>query len=248
MFKKILFIIMIFSANLFAFVNNYYATLEPIETYNIKSNVSGKVLFINRKLEATVAHNEILVHIDDEIDKKQLRYLNQKINIINNMLNIETDNYNAIKNLATKSKLEKDNSKLKILNVKSTLNDLLTKKLTLENTIANKTIKSPNTYIYKFLVNKGDFVNFGSPLFIAKKINQGKLTIYLSNDELKNIKNKIIYINDKPTKLTISKIFAIADEQKISSYKCEIVVNQPLKLAKFSQLLKINFKDIKQQE
>jgi hypothetical protein len=241
--KKILFIVtVIFNISLSA--GSYYALLEPIETYNIKSNVSGKVVYINRDIEGRIAKDDTIIKIDDSIDKNELVFLEDKISIFKQMLKIEQNNYKTIKKLSTKSRFEKDSAKMKILNIKSSLNDLKTKKLFLEDKISNKNIKSENNYIYKLLVNSGDFVNPGSPLMITKKISQGKLTIYLPLSETTKVKNQSIYLNDKKTNLKISKLYAVADEQKISSYKCEIVVDEPLKFSSFSKLIKIDFKDI----
>jgi hypothetical protein len=242
--KKTLFILTtIFNLSLFA--NSYYALLEPVETYNIKANASGQIVFVNRNIEGKIADDKPIILIDDKINKEELKYLNEKIDIVKDMLKIDQDNYNTIKKLSTKSKFEKDNAKMKILNIKSNLNDLKTKKLFLKDKINNKTITSQNNYIYKIMVNDGDFVNFGSPLLIAKKISKAKLTIYLGYDSIKDIKDKEISLNDKKTNLKIDKIFAIADEQKISSYKCEIIVDNPLSFGGFSQLFKIDFKDKK---
>jgi hypothetical protein len=242
--KKILFILtIIFSSNLLA--NSYYALLEPIETYNIKSSVRGQVIYVNRDIEGRVANDDMIINIDDKIDKEELKYLNDKIDIVMDMFKIEQNNYNTIKKLSTKSKFEKDSAKIKILNIKSTLNDLKTKKMFLEDKIKNKTIKSKGNFIYKIIVNNGDYVNLGSPLMTAKNISQGKLTVYLPLDEAQKIKSRVIFIDDKKSNLNISKIYAIADEQKVSSYKCEIIINKPMQLSSFSKLIKIDFKEIK---
>jgi hypothetical protein len=243
--KKIFFtltaIFNLFNAALYA--NPYYATLEPVETYNIKASVSGKVVFIDRSLEGKEikkVNRVTLIQIDDSLNKIDLQMTDTKIDIVKSMIKIEESNYETINKLATKSKIEKDSAKLKVLNLESTLSDLKTKKATLEDTINNKRITVNNAYVYKLMVNTGDYVGPGTPLAVIKDISKGKLTFYIPIDQAGTIRSKEIYLNGQKSQVQINKIYQIADEVKISSYRCEIIVPDP---TVFSQLVKIEFID-----
>jgi hypothetical protein len=110
----------------------------------------------------------------------------------------------------------------------------------LKDNIAKKNIKVHHKFLYKLLVHKGDFVNMGTPLAQVQELTKGKLVLFLEAEELKDIKAKTIYIDDKPTKLKISKIWKVTDEKFISSYRTEIIINHPKD--NFSKLLKVEFK------
>lgn len=89
-------------------------------------------------------------------------------------------------------------------------------------------------------MNKGDFVNMGTPLAQLKDLTSAKLVLFLERDELKNIKEKSIYIDDKVSEYKISKVWEVADEKFISSYRTEIIIKNPKE--SFSKLLKVEFK------
>ena len=93
--------------------------------------------------------------------------------------------------------------------------------------------------IYKTYVNEGDFVNIGAPLVDAYDISKGKLTIFLSKEDVEKAPSSVMYINDKATKIKIDKVWKVVDTQNISSYRTEIIVPAP---KRFSELLKIEFK------
>jgi hypothetical protein len=77
------------------------------------------------------------------------------------------------------------------------------------------------------------------PIAILKDLSRAKLTIYLSSDELKNLKSKKIYLDGKVTNLKFNKIWRVADSKNISSYKAEIVLKP---IANFSKLIKVEVK------
>ena len=59
---KIIWICLLSISTIFA--SEYYAKLEPIESYQIKSAVSGKVIYSNSKIEGLKANNSTIIEID----------------------------------------------------------------------------------------------------------------------------------------------------------------------------------------
>ena len=47
----------------------FYAKLEPIQTNEIKSEVSGKVIFSNSKIEGLQSNNTKIIEIDSILDR-----------------------------------------------------------------------------------------------------------------------------------------------------------------------------------
>jgi len=246
----------------------YYAKVEPYEAYSIKASASGEVVSVFKEAEGKVSNGGVLLQIDDFLNKKELKsskikllslkktmeLTNENMRNSKEVENIRKSNYKKIKNLKTKSRTSKDaelinfiNASNQVLslensleNLKVSINDLEFKIASLEDTIAKKSVNIKKGFlIYKTYVNEGDFVNVGMPLVDAYDISKGKLTIYLSKEDVDNAKNSVIYINDKKSSYKVDKIWSVVDTQNISSYKAEIIIPAP---KRFSELLKIEFK------
>jgi len=232
-----LFLFFIFTISLFA--NDYFAKIEPINTYTVQSKVSGSIVQIKQNLENHFIKHSVIIEIDKKEDLKDKIQLEQKLNNFKEILQIEKETLKSFQKVSAKSKLDKDTQKIKILNTQSTINDLTTQYNKLLDKINDKTVTINNLYLDNIAVSKGDWVNIGTLLYTAYDLSKGKITIYIPIDDIKNIISKTIYLNDKKTNLKLTKISKVADKIHISAYKCEIVIPQ---VKQFSQIVKINFK------
>jgi len=246
----------------------HYAKLEPYDRVLLKSAVSALVMDVNLEAEAKLIKNERVIYLDDSLDKVNLSSSKKSMKILKEMLKINQDiakalaetlkrqesYYKRINKLSTASKTQKDtaysaftsaktqhlNTKEKILSLEKQILDLRYKIAGLEDSIAKKSIILKNKYLYKLTVRKGDFVTMGSPLAEIMDISKAKLTLFLDSEELLDLEHKKIYLNDKKTELKISKIWKIADDKYISSYRAEIIL--PMPKDEFSKLVKIEIK------
>jgi len=236
------------------FSNEYYSKAEPLWSFSIKSDVSGKVILSDELKEGKQGSDSIVIKIDDKIDKIDLKTsqteldkLKQMIDISKKIYQIDKRSYDKIKDLSTYSRTQKDAKLIKMLSSKNTLltqqtnlEKLKLKIETLKDKINKKNIKvSSKYYITKIYPKKGDFVNLGSPLLDIADLSASKLTIFVTSDDLKKIKNSTILINGKKQKYKIVKILKVADSTNLSGYKVEIVIAPP-KI--FSQLVKVEIK------
>jgi len=221
------------------FASEYYAKVEPVSIYNVKSSVSGKVLYVNKDIESKNIKNETIVKIDANVNKIDLKQSKIKLKGLKDILTIEKNTLNSFKKVSSKSRFDKDNQRIKILNVTSSISDLETKIATLNDFITNKTLKEQNKYIYNIAVEIGDYVNPGTLLYTAMDLTKGKLEIYIPISKANDIKTKTIYLNGVKTDLKISKLYTVSDTKHISSYKCEINIPTP---KEFSRLTKIEFR------
>ena len=246
----------------------HYAKVEPYESITLKSAVSAQV--INSKLELEGKHikSSTIIQLDDKLDKIKLKSDREALKFIKSMIRSNQNNllslgeskkrqeayYIRISNISTASITQKDkafysyiSAKTQYFSTKEKIDSLRKQKLDLiynierlKDSVEKKSIKIKNRFLYKLLVNKGDFVNMGIPLAQIKDLTKAKLVLFLEADEIKDIKLKIIYIDGKATKYKVSKIWSVADEKFISSYRTEIVINNPKD--SFSKLLKVEFK------
>ncbi len=248
--------------------SEYYAKAEPKELFSVKALVSGEVVFVNDRQEGTESDGNVVVIVDDAIDKEdlkssklKLKYLLSNISLMNqNLVNskrvaqINEDNYKRVKNLSSYSKTQKDTKLLSMINaqnsyisVKTSLENLKTQKedlklkiKTLQDRIKKKNISVLNgQYIYKIYPRIGDYVNPGTKLMDLYDVSGAKLVIYLSLDELVGIEQKKIYLDGLETSYKIDKTWSVADSVNISSYRVEILIKKP---KQFSKLVKIEFK------
>jgi hypothetical protein len=220
-------------------LSSFYATVKPYETYVVKSAVSGKVIYVNKNIEGKTASKNMIVHIDDSVNKIELEQLQKKYQSTQEVLEIEKLNYERLLKIRSKSQLDKDNQKIKVLNLESSLADLESNIAKLKDTIKNKNLVEDNRYIYEINIKKDDYVNPGTLLYTANDLSKGKLEIFVPIADVDTLENKTIYLDGKKTNYKVNKIFRVADSKHISSYKCEIIIDKP---KVFSKLTKIEFK------
>ena len=219
--------------------SEYYAKLEPIESYTVKAAVSGKVIFSNSKIEGFKAKNSVIIEIDSKVNQMDLAQSRNKLKYINEMIAIENNNYNRLNKVSSKSAFEKDTQKLKVINLRSSKADMIIQIENLKDTIKNKKLVEKSNYISNISVKKGDYVTPGTLLYEAKDLSKAKLEVYVPINEVETLKNKTIYLDGKKSDTKINKIYSIADSQHISSYKIQLLVSD---VKSFSRLVKIEFK------
>ncbi len=244
----------------------HFAKIEPYESVTIKAQTSGEVKKALNDKEGSVV-NGVIVKLDDALTKKDLDASLSSLELIKKMIQVNQDMVATLKkNVIKKRELFEKSSPLSSTSIsqknalyaayvaaKSQYNGVLEKILNLKNqkvtleqkinrlkdTLEKKSIAVNAKYLYKLMVNKGEFVGVGSPIAIVQSIDRGKLTLFLSKEELDGIGNKSIYINGKKSDLKVNKIWRVADSRYISSYRVEIIMPHP-KL--FSTLVKVEFK------
>ena len=252
---------------LFLIAKVHYAKVEPFETITLKAAVSAQVTQAKINLEGTTVSSTI-IKLDDKLDLIKIKSSKESLKLIQSMIqtneNIlaslqetidkQQEYHQRLENIMSASKTQKDNafytynnSKTQYFSTKEKIDSLKKQKLDLNyeiarlrDNISKKSIKLHKKFLYKLLVNKGDFVNMGTPLAQVQDLSKGKLVLFLESDELQDIKSKSIYIDGQVSKFKISKIWQVADEKFISSYRTEILINNPQK--NFSKLLKVEFK------
>ena len=234
---KILWICLFTISTMFA--NEYYAKLEPIESFQVKSAVAGKVIFSNSKIEGLKANNSTIIELDSVVNKIELEQSKNKLKYIEEMISIEKNNYDRLNQVATKSAFEKDTQKLKVINLESSKADMIIKIESLKDIIDNKKLVEKSNYIFNIAVKDGDYVNAGTLLYESKDLSKGKLEIFVPIAQIDEIKNKDIYLDGIKSNVKVSKIYDVADSTNISAYKVELII-EDVKI--FSRLVKIEFK------
>ena len=261
-------IFLLFITPLLIFAKVHYAKVEPYDSVTLKSAVSGLVLEVDLDAEGTMVQGKRVIHIDDVLDRSNLKDTRQSIVLLEQMLGINQEiasslagsvkrqegYYRRMSKLSTASKTQKDNAynafssaktqylstKEKIVSLKKQILDMKYKASQLEDILIKKSIIPENKYLYKLMVREGDYVAPGTPLAQIQDASRAKLVLFLEPEELKGIKEKSIYIDNKRTNYKVGKVWRVADEKFISSYRAEIYIPAPEN--EFSKLLKIEVK------
>lgn len=262
-----LFLILALASTL-AFSQVYYSKVEPYEVRNISSNVSGEVLDVSEDMLGKKLGAQRYIKIDDSLDKDELKDVKAKILFIEDTIEVNKKilenlnlslekkelNYDKIAALKIKSKIEKDNefynlvtsrnsalsTKKEINNLKIQLADLQLRQKQLEKIIEDKNLVDNGFVLYTIDVKVGQVVSPGVSLAKIADVSKALLSIYLTEDELKSLDKKVIYIDEKKTAYKPTRVLKIADEKNISKYLVQIVINPP---EIFSKLVKIELKD-----
>jgi len=250
-----------------AFSKVYYSKIEPYEIRNISSNISGLVLYIQEDMIGKKLTDKAYIRIDSELDEKELKFIEDKLGYLGEMLVANEDvlinldrslykkqeNYNKIKFLKIKSVVEKDNSfydlvatenqllstQKDIQNLKVQISDLNLRMAQLKRSVSDKYVTADGFELYSILVKPGQVVGISTPLAQVADTSKAKLTIYLDEEDALNAQSQIIYIDGKKTQYKISRLLNIADSKNISKYMAQIIIKSP-KL--FSKLAKIELK------
>jgi len=253
---------------LLLFAKVHYAKVEPYESIVLKSSVSALVTNVDLEAEAQMIEGKQVISLDDTLDKINVKSSKESLVLLQQMHDINNDiadslsdtvkrqegYYNRINKLTTASKTQKDNAyssftsaktqylstREKVINLEKQVLDLKYKVAQLEDSIAKKSIVLDNKYLYKLMVRKGDFVNPGTPLAEVKDASKAKLVLFLEPEELNEIEQKIVYLNGEKTEYKVDKVWKVADEKFISSYRAEIYMPAPSGV--FSKLMKVEIK------
>ena len=263
--KKMIALLLLSSVALLA--KEYYAKVEPYEIRNISSNVSGQVTFADEKSQGRILGKKAYVKIDDKLDRLELSNVRKKIALLKNTLKLDEQmqknyeeilakkqkNYDNIKDLKTKSAIEKDREFYDLIatqnsliatakevdNLKVQINDLNLRSEQLRKSIADKSLSAKGYVLYALNVKEGQVVNPGMQLSQVADISKAKLTVYLNARDMKEAKSKTLYLNGKKTDYKIDRLWDIADATHLSSYKAEIIIKAP---KYFSELMKVELK------
>jgi len=253
---------------LLLFAKVHYAKVESYESIILKSAVSALVMDVDLESEGTMVHGKRVIYLDDKLDQVNLTSSKKSVTLLQQMHDINHDiaeslsetvkrqegYFTRINKLTTASKTQKDNAyssftsaktqylgtREKIVNFEKQILDMEHKVAQLEDSIRKKSLVLNNMYLYKLMVSKGDFVNPGSPLAQIEDTSKAKLVLFLEPEELKNIDKKKVYLNGEETEYKVDKVWRVADEKFISSYRAEIYIPTPKGL--FSKLMKVEIR------
>lgn len=225
---------------LLLFSKVHYAKVEPYESVTLKSAVNALVMDVDLEAEGSVVDQKRVIYLDDRLDKINLKTSKENLLILQETLKRQESYFQRIDKLNTTSKAQKDNAFYTFASTKTQVLDMQYKIAQLEDSIEKKSIIPDNMYLYEIKVRKGDYVAPGSALATVADVSRAKLVLYLEPSEIENIAQKSVYLNGEKTEYKVDKVWKVADEKFISSYRAEIYIPAPV--GSFSKLMKVEIK------
>ncbi len=222
------------------FAKVHYAKVEPYESVTLKSAVSALVMDVDLEAEGSVVDQKRVIYLDDYLDKVNLKTSKENLLILQETLKRKESYFHRIDKLKTTSAAQKDDAFYSFAAAKTQYLDMQYKIAQLEDSIEKKSIVLKNMYLYEIMVRKGDYVTPGSPLAKVVDASRAKLVLFLEPEELDKIEQKTVYLNGEKTVYKVDKVWSVADEKFISSYRAEIYIPAPE--GSFSELLKVEIK------
>ncbi|MDM5264312.1 hypothetical protein PF327_08905 [Sulfurovum sp. XTW-4] len=222
------------------FAKVHYAKVEPYESVTLKSAVSALVMDVDLEAEGSVVDQKRVIYLDDYLDKVNLKTSKENLLILHETLKRKESYFHRIDKLKTTSAAQKDDAFYSFAAAKTQYLDMQYKIAQLEDSIEKKSIVLKNMYLYEIMVRKGDYVTPGSPLAKVVDASRAKLVLFLEPEELDKIEQKTVYLNGEKTVYKVDKVWSVADEKFISSYRAEIYIPAPE--GSFSELLKVEIK------
>ena len=199
---------------------------------------SKEMISIKEKLnslrEMLEINENIVINLDESLEKKQKNYNKIKILKIKSLVEKDREFYDLV---ASKNLLL--NTKKDIQNLKVQISDLKLRYAQLVRTTTDKILIDKGFTLYSILVKVGQVVTISTPLAQVADVSKAKLTIYLDEEDVLDAKNKVLYINGEKTSYKISRLLNIADTKNISKYMAQIIIQSP---KVFSKLVKIELK------
>ncbi len=233
-------ILLLLVTPLFLFAKIHYAKVEPYESVTLKSAVSALVMDVDLDAEGSVVDQKRVIYLDDRLDKINLKISKENLQILHETLKRQESYFQRIDKLKTTSKTQKDNAFYSLASTKTQYLDMKYKIAQLEDSIEKKSIVLHNMYLNQIMVRKGDYVSPGSPLATVVDANRAKLVLFLEPSELENIAQRKVFLNGEKTDYKVDKVWRVADEKFISSYRAEIYITAPE--GSFSKLMKVEIK------
>jgi hypothetical protein len=233
-------ILLLLFVPLFLFSKVHYAKVEPYESVTLKSAVSALVIDVDLEAEGSIVDQKRVIYLDDRLDKINLKTSKENLLILQETLKRQESYFQRMDKMKTASTSQKDNAFFSFASAKTQYLDMQYKIAQLEDSIEKKSIILDHMYLYEIMVRKGDYVSPGSPLATVVDASRAKLVLFLEPGELENIDQKTVYLDGEKTDYKVDKVWKVADEKFISSYRAEIYIPAPE--GSFSQLMKVELK------
>lgn len=224
---------------------SYMAEIKPYEKQQIKSEVSGKIIFLDKSKEFSIINTKSKVLVVDSFDEKlALENLKKRLVIQKEIFDIRKKNYENKSKVKQISLYDKSLEKVNYLTLEENILNIKKDIKNNENIIKKKVFYVKNSYIGKIYKNSKEYVQVGENIFDLYDFSKLKIELYLKEDELKNLDKKTIYIDNEKSDFYVWKVSKIKDLKRVSKYKVILLKeNKNLSKKVLGQIVNVEIKD-----
>jgi len=221
----------------------YFSKIEPYEKHTISSEVSGKVVFIDKSKEYSfIDTKSTILKLDTKDENILLDTLKSTLAFQKELVKIKQSNYKNKVKVKQLSIYNKNQEKLTWIEAKQTLQNIKRDIKTQENKIEKKEFFTSNSYLGEIFVSLYEYVDVGVKLYTIYDFSKSKLQVYIKPSELENLKQKKVYVDGVLSDFRVEKISQVRDEKRISTYKVILSRINKTKNLNFGKVVKVEFK------
>ncbi len=235
MIKAALFLLM----PLMLLAQSFFARVEPDRTELLSSTLSAEVASIDWSQEGKIGSDRALITLKGGVATARLAAARTRVEALKRSVAIRSDQFERNRRLSSISRLELENEEMALLDLKAQLAAAKEQLAVAKEAAEGITLKAPGLLVDKILVQKGQRVNPGEPLARVMDTRQARAVIFVPIEQAATLKEKEIIVDGKESGFTIERIWPVADERHISSYRVELVGPPPK--GGFSRLIEIEF-------
>ncbi len=221
----------------------YFSKIEPYESHTINSEVSGKVVFVDKSKEYSfIDSKSAILKLDTKDENIQLTTLKNSLAFQKESVKIKESNYKNKAKVKQLSIYNKNQEKLYFLEAKQTLENIKRDIKTQQNQIDKKQFFTSNKYLAEILVSLDEYVESGTKLYTLYDFSKSKLELFVKVNDLENLKEKNIFIDDNLSDFKVEKISQVRDEKRVSTYKVILSSINKSKNFNFGKVVKVEFR------
>ncbi|NQY93500.1 MAG: hypothetical protein HRT43_04975 [Campylobacteraceae bacterium] len=237
-----IYIILILSSLINA--STYIAKVEPYNSYKIKTQVAGVVTFSNKQKEFTyIEEYTKIITINTKEEQISLQSLKDSLSIQNEILKIHQKNFKKKLKVKHISEYEKSQEKLLLLNSKQFISKLEISIAILKKHMSDKKFYANNIYLNEIFIEKNEYAEVGELLYELYDFSKLKLVIFVKADEIKQLREKNLFVDNIQNDFKIEKISQVRDTKRVSTHKVVLSkVNLNNNNIYFGQIVKVEFK------
>ena len=223
--------------------NSYMAQIEPYEKVMILSEINGLVNVVDRQAEYTFQDNtNSIVEVEKSVEEIELMGLVSVLEFAKKSYALQEDNFARKNSVRQISQYEKNIEESSLYQIQSKMAELEKNINLLDHRITKKTFWIDRKYVGKIYVREGDYVDVGSKIMEVYDVSKEKIEFYVRAKEIKGMKSKTIFINDKQSEYKIEKISQVRDATNLSSFLVRMVKNNSNPNRYFGKVVKVEFR------
>ncbi len=223
--------------------SSYMGQIQPYEKIVVVSEVSGLVIKVDRDLEfAYVEDKKNIVKVEKKREKIELSGLKNTLHLMQKIYKLKKSNFQSKNRVKQISRYEKNLEQSSVFEIQSSIANLQKNIELLKYQKEKKIFSIKERYINNIFVREGDYVDIGTKILEVYQISKSKIELYVRATEIKNLREKTILIDGKPSPFKIEKISKVRDANKLSSFLVRLVKDTTEAKGYFGDVVKVEFK------